>query len=243
MDEKSLHAGHRKRMIEKVKAGVLSEHEVLEVLLYRLLPTKDTNLLAHRLIKIFGSLSGVLDASFENLTAVEGVGEKVATNLILLGKAFNVVEQSRGKTVRVRNWSTLHNIKVHLKEAFESLKSETFFIVLLDDKFRELTRIEYVNKEISRVSADLPELVSAIMVYKPKGVILAHNHPSGEKEPSETDDFSTRKINLICNINSVTLFDHVIYTSQDVFSYHHEGRLEKIKESSAIDKLLKERES
>ena len=76
-----MHEGHRKRMRGKfLQSGkdAFHEHEMLEMLLYYSNARGDTNPLAHTLIDEFGSFSGVLDASFEDLLKVKGVGENMA---------------------------------------------------------------------------------------------------------------------------------------------------------------------
>ena len=72
------HAGHRKRLIEKLEKGMLHEHEVLEALLFNAVPRKNTNDLAHRLLAEFGSVPAVLEAPISLLKKVDGVGESVA---------------------------------------------------------------------------------------------------------------------------------------------------------------------
>ena len=80
------HNGHRARLRQRARetglAG-LADHEVLELLLTYAIPRVDTNRTAHRLIHTFGSLSGVLEARYEDLRQVEGVGENAATLLTL----------------------------------------------------------------------------------------------------------------------------------------------------------------
>ena len=70
------HKGHRERLRSQIKARGLDglpEHNVLEYLLFPLIPQRDTNELAHRLIGEFGSFSGVLDAGYEQLRTVQGM--------------------------------------------------------------------------------------------------------------------------------------------------------------------------
>ena len=69
-----MHEGHRQRMYDKLKNDDgLHDHELLEILLYNGLPRINTNLIAHELLNTFGSISGVLDADVDKLTAVKGV--------------------------------------------------------------------------------------------------------------------------------------------------------------------------
>ena len=85
--ENNLHQGHRERMRERIaQQGFesLADHEALEVLLYLTNPRKNTNVMAHALLKRFGSFSRVLDAEEEELCKVEGVGPATARMLHLM---------------------------------------------------------------------------------------------------------------------------------------------------------------
>ena len=81
-----LHDGHRKRLMEKLDSGTLLTHEDLEMLLFYAIPRRNTNGLAHKLLKEFGSLRAIFSASVESLCKVEGVGLQTAAFLSLIGK-------------------------------------------------------------------------------------------------------------------------------------------------------------
>ena len=72
----NIHAGHRERMMKKVKdtPDGLLDYELLEILLFNMLPRINTNPLAHKLIKTFGSVEKVITASVDELMAIKGVG-------------------------------------------------------------------------------------------------------------------------------------------------------------------------
>ena len=83
----SIHTGHRQRAKREFLArglNGLADHRVLELLLYYAIPQGDVNPLAHALIDRFGSLAGVLNATYEDLVKVKGVGENTATLIRLL---------------------------------------------------------------------------------------------------------------------------------------------------------------
>ena len=85
-ENKNIHEGHRKRLrqrFDQVGLDGFSEHEILELILFQVIPRRDTNPLAHELINHFGNLAEVLDASKDELMQVPGVGEAVASVLCL----------------------------------------------------------------------------------------------------------------------------------------------------------------
>ena len=79
-----MHAGHRERMISRLKefgSEGFQSHELLEMMLYSSFKQCDTNPIAHRLIDRFGTLSGVFSASENELCEVEGVGRSTLTTV------------------------------------------------------------------------------------------------------------------------------------------------------------------
>ena len=82
------HAGHRKRIIQKLESGTLLDHELLEIMLFSVLPRRNTNDLAHRLLNQFGSIHEVYAASMEELMKVPGIGESIAAHIRCTGIVY-----------------------------------------------------------------------------------------------------------------------------------------------------------
>ena len=100
---KNPHAGHRKRLRERyARSGMedFAPHEVLELLLTYAIPRIDVNPMAHALIKEFGSVAGVLDATEKELTKVQGIGPEAAMCLKMLPDA----RTSSGAPLRCRRY-------------------------------------------------------------------------------------------------------------------------------------------
>ena len=98
--EKNPHSGHRDRMRQRfIRDGLDSfqDHEALELLLFYAIPRRDVNELAHRLLLRFGSLSGVFDASMDQLTTVEGLGPQAAALIKLVPQLNRKYQLSRLK--------------------------------------------------------------------------------------------------------------------------------------------------
>ena len=93
MSSQADHGGHRERMRKRFKESGnfkgFSEHEILEMLLFYIVPRKNTNDIAHELIKKFGSLNGVLNASVEELSSVKDMGESSANSLLFFRELIN----------------------------------------------------------------------------------------------------------------------------------------------------------
>ena len=234
---KTIHAGHRERMLLKFKNNPNSmlEHELLEVLLYPILPRIDTNPLAHTLINTFGSFSAVFNATFSQLIAVKGVGEKTAIYINLLAKSIDTVINSNDSAVILNGFEA---IKKEASKIFVNEREEKLFLYMLDKKYKKIALLEFSDKEIYAVKLDVSDIANAFALYKPVHVILLHNHPSGVAEPSRADDVATKKINLLCETHGVNFCDHVIAGTGDFFSYVRSGRMDDIKKSADLKKML-----
>lgn len=234
MENATLHDGHRARMFERLfhNPDSLAEHELLEVILYPMIPRKDTNALAHSLLRVFGNLKNLFAATPQELMSVNGVGKKTAINLCAVGRVLAAVKDDEEKAC---GWGSFESCAEELTENFKQLNDETFYVFFLDKRYCEIARMAFANNEKAFVSADITELATAMAVHKPSGVLLAHNHPSGNVTPSEADDRATLKISMICTINGTTLLDHVIVSGKNAYSYFKEGRLDYIKQKLDID--------
>ncbi len=236
-DKDNLHSGHRERMLNKFmnNPDSLLEHELLEALLYYAIPRKDTNLLAHKLIKRFGSLEKVLTTSIAELMAVDGVGEKVACLISLVGMNATMITESKDKRSKI---FSLQEIEQELEGFFVEQKFETCVLLLMDKNAYKMIRIEYTDDKIHHVAMNLPDMVRALAVHKPRYAVIAHNHPNGIAYPSHEDDVATKRMKLLCDLQGVALLDHVIYSNGEFFSYHHSDRLKAVGNELDINKIL-----
>ena len=235
-----LHAGHRERLYNKflANADAFSDHELLELMLFYFIPRKNTNEIAHRLLRAFGSLDKVFSAKVEELKSVDGIGEKTACAIALNGKFLNAI---KGREQIKPLMSNAGSVKEVLVKHFKGEPFETFILYLLDRRYKVITSIEFCDKEREKVSADIPEIAKAFALHKPSFAIIAHNHPGGDVEPSHMDDITTKKINLLCCAHSVRLVDHFIVSpDEDVYSYNGDGRLDEIKKVADLNYILNE---
>ena len=239
MKQENLHKGHRDRTIKKFlrSPSAFAEHEILETLLYFAIPRVDTNPLAHKLIKMFGSLEGVLDASYEQLVSVEGVGDKVASYIFLIGQTAKRCANSSKKKIKLKS---TFEVKEWLIEFFKGKNAESFVMIMLDDSYNLVAHCEFTDKNASAVKAEIPEVVTAFNIHKPKFAIFSHNHPSSDTSPSQADNLATKKLNLLCEINDVNLLDHIIVAGEDIYSYRQSGSLDHIKETASLNSIFKD---
>ncbi len=228
MDDKNLHAGHRERLMEKFNKNpeLLSDHEILEAILFILIPRVDTNPIAHRLIRMFGSLSAVFNAPPNELCAVTGVGLSTANKIHLLGKTYERISREKIKEKKINSKSALIE---NVISRFYNLKKERCVIYLINARYGILHSLNYEGGEKSRVVAEPKEVLSAIGAHKPTYLLIVHNHPSGSLTPSVVDDYTTANLIKLCELLDVKVIDHLIVAGKEYYSYATSGHLDEIK--------------
>lgn len=233
-----MHEGHRQRLLGKLKQGDnLYEHELLEILLFNAYPRKDVNPVAHALLSRFASIREVLNADFDELTAVEGVGENTALYLMCLGKCLTFTNGCDSFAV-IRNTADL---KQFVSARFRGKSSEVFELYLMDRNGRVKRVCSYTNNDACRVDVKPEEVMKLISVYRPYAVYIAHNHVNCPARPSREDDELTKHIQLICSINGVRLYDHCIYVSDgDIYSYYLTNRIDEIIDKYNVGSIIKD---
>ena len=219
-----LHDGHRQRL----KARFLREgldgfepHNALELLLFYAVPQKDTNELAHRLLRRFGSFSGVLDADLDELCAETGVGPSVGTYLKLLAASARYYEVDRAaapKTLR-----SIEEIGEFLRPRFLGRKKEMVFLLCLDNR-GGMTYGDFVAEgTIDSAPMYVREILERAVKSKAASVVLAHNHPKGLALPSPADLNVTGQLLEALELAKIKLIDHFIFAEDDWVSLRDSG--------------------
>lgn len=234
-----MHEGHRQRMYEKFSKApkILSDHEILEMILYQSLPRINTNPLAHDLLDAFGDLDGVFSASEAQLCSVKGIGASTARNIAIFSELHRRINDAPKKKPFVRNNADIRTI---ICKRFEGYEQEKFEMYLLD-KQRRLIFIKTMTEfRMEKVSVAPIEITETIIAFKPGSIIFAHNHPSGRSQPSVEDDRATGMLFTLMQMYNVSMLDHVIYANnEDMFSYFLQSDMEKLKEIYKLENLIK----
>ena len=202
-----------------------AEHEVVELLLTLAIPRSDVKQPAKALLQRFGSLRGVLDAPIADLQSVTGVGEvaAVALRVIRASATLYLQEASEGTEV-LRDPQRLSDF---WRMQIGALKHEVFAVAYLDSACRLLHGgVETLQKgTVDRTAVYPRSIVEAALKRQAAALVLAHNHPNGNVEPSEHDKVLTRAIVLAAETISLRVVDHLIVSLQETFSFRRAGLL------------------
>ncbi|MHA1190209.1 MAG: RadC family protein [Alphaproteobacteria bacterium] len=205
------HAGHRDRLRQrftKSGADALADYELLELMLFRALPRRDTKPIAKALLARFGTLSAILSASPGRLAEIPGLGTTAASELNL----FQAVAERLGREEVferpiLTSWSILLD---YCKTAMAHRDREQFRILFLDKKNALIADEVQQTGTIDHTPVYPREVVRRSLELAASALILVHNHPSGDPTPSEADIAMTRTIVDVAEPLGITIHDHLI---------------------------------
>ncbi len=229
-DKRQIHANHRKRLQNLIYSSDLknlSEIQILEYILTFCIPRKDTNPLAHSLLDEFGTLGDVLEADYDRILSVKGIGPVAARTLKSICKIFHYnLEQT--KTKQTQLLSTPAKIIDFFKAFLDKKTNENFYMASLTPK-NELIKVDKIaDGTVNKISLDIRKISEFAIKNNASLVIIAHNHPDGNPHPSGEDISATLKIFSALSVLGVGLVDHIIISKDSYFSFYSSGLLDHI---------------
>ena len=226
----SIHDGHRERLKKRFYEYGLdsfSDINVLEMLLFYSIPRRDTNEIAHRLLKEFGSLDAVFRASVRELQHVEGVGYNSAILINFVSRLLKKIEMSKTADVKIiKNSKDAGN---YFLPRFVNEPDEILYLLALDGKRAIISCTEMARGSVNTVDVNVRRVIETALKEKAVSIILAHNHPGGVLLPSKEDDFLTGQIYKALRPLGILLEDHIIVAGGKYISFSDAGIMNMMK--------------
>lgn len=226
-----IHAGHRARLRKRFfEEGLdaFDDHQVIELLLFFAIPRRDTNEIAHLLLRRFGSLSAVLEADPVDVSQTEGIGEAAATLLSIvpsLTRRYSVDRARQGS----HSLTTSERAAEFLVPFMAGRTEEVFCVVCLDTQCRVIVPALVVEGLPDRAHVEPRQAVEVALRHKAHTVILAHNHPTGRAKPTTADHRATQELVSAFGAIGITVRDHLIVAGEDWYSFSRAGDMPKMR--------------
>ncbi len=216
--------GHRKRLREKfLKSGLKGFHdyEVIELLLSLNTPRRDCKESAKLLLKQFKTLQGVFEADNSALCKIKGVGPANSFGIKLIKQVADRYFENRiiSKDV-VQNPEELQQ---YLNQIIGYKTKEVFAGVFLDAKNRVLASEILFTGTLTTSSVYPREVIKEALQHNAAAVIFAHNHPSGDVEPSKSDIKITKDLFFALKYVGIVLHEHMIVGNEGFYSFAAQG--------------------
>jgi DNA repair protein RadC len=191
---------------------IFDTYELLEMLLYYVIPYKDTNPIAKRLLAEFGSLDGVMSATEEELSAVSGIGERAARFLALVGSLSEII----GGEMLPEDCTALDSyakIGKFLTDLFGNEEESCVYILLLDNGLKLISAERlYSGYDYDSSAVRSESFVSAAAKSNAAFAITAHNHPHGPCYPTQGDRATDALVSQALGFAGIKHIEHFIVT-------------------------------
>ena len=209
--------GHRKRLKEKLLssgASNMSDADIIEMLLFYIVPRKDCRAVAEALVEKYGTLEAVIAADPRELREFKYLKDGAEVLFTLLGevvKRASIIEGDRSMLEGDR-------LKTYLLEIFKDKEAETVYALYFAEDGSYLGKQVIHRGNISSARFSLRTVTEGVIRIGGKSVVLAHNHPSDMLVPSSDDIISTKRIAAHLAATDIDLIDHYIVGTDDAVS-------------------------
>ncbi|GFZ78988.1 DNA repair protein RadC [Rickettsiales bacterium] len=212
--------GHRARLRERFiasKCGATQDYELLEILLFSAKLRGDVKPLAKSLIKGFGGFDRVFYASADELRAVDGVNDSAVAAIKAVYESIEkILHAGIEKKPVIGNWK---KIVEYLRYSIGGASTENYRVLYLNKKNMLIANDLQDFGTVDQVPMYCREIIRRALFLKASALVLAHNHPSGDPQPSQADIEVTNQLDQACFSVSIKLIDHLILTKNDHFSF------------------------
>jgi DNA repair protein RadC len=212
----------RERLIRE-GAQALSDAELLAIFLRTGVMGKDAVQLGADMMHHFGSLQRLFGATLPEFIAVKGLGPAKFTQLqavLELARRAILEEITAGSML-----SSPRAVKEYLRTTFAGKPFESFHVLFLDVKNRLIDAKEMFRGTLTHTAVYPREVVKEALARNAASVMLAHNHPSGTPEPSESDLLLTRALMQALALVDIRILDHFVVAGHQVHSFAEHGQL------------------
>lgn len=168
------------------------------------------------------TLAELSNMTIEELTSIKGVGAKAAKKLLA---AFELGRRLLAEKSEKKQCETSLDIYQHLRPMMEKRDVEYAYLIVMNQNFNVLKTVKLSEGGLTETAVDIRMIMRHVVSCNGSVIALAHNHPSGNLQPSRNDDFLTRKVDEACEIMRIFFVDHVIIGDGGYYSYRDKGNL------------------
>lgn len=218
---------------EREGAAVLTDAELLAVILGSGCRDKSSVMLADDVLSINGSENGLLNlkhVSFSELVSIEGIGRVKALKLLCIGELSSRIAKTRAS--RKLDFQSAVSVAAYYMEELRHLDQECAYLMLLDARDHLRKELLIAKGSMQHTAVSPREIFKAAIQHQACGLILVHNHPSGDPMPSSADLALTERLFRAGMDLGVCLRDHIIIGDNSYFSFLEAGFFEQIPERS-----------
>ena len=224
-ENKPDYLGHRARVIEKFMtygAEVFADYEFLELVLMCALPRIDVKPIAKKLLAKFGSLNGVLTANPKDLMEIKGIKNHAVLFLkVMLATCQKLTSEKVKEGPILKDWT---NLMAYCQMIYANETVEKMYILFLNQGLRLIHSEMHQKGSVDNIPVYPREILKRALDLNATSVVMMHNHPSGDANPSKADIEATKEVRRLLETVGIQLIDHLIIgKAQNVYSFRTHG--------------------
>ncbi|MHC0462427.1 RadC family protein [Kosakonia cowanii] len=199
----------------------LTDVELLALFLRTGTCGKSVLTVAREMLNHFSSLHSLLCADYDEFRFISGIGVAKYAQLRGIGELAR-----RSYNARIAEESSLLSpemVREFLQSQLANEEREVFMVILLDNRNRIIKHARLFSGTINHVEVHPREILREAIKFNAVGVILAHNHPSGNAEPSRADKAITERVIKCCQLMDIRVIDHLVIGRGECVSFAERG--------------------
>lgn len=241
---KNLDYGHRQRLRESIinNYNAITKEKIFEYLMCLAIPMRDTRILSKNILeKVDGSFLSLFNKSPEFLRDTLNLPDTIIAAILTVSKImslYNTEELQDLKSGII--FDSRNKIFNYFKKEIGSKDTEQTIILFLNSSQKLISKLVFSDNGLTKISFNINDIISKMLNCHARFVVLSHNHPSGNPEPSKQDIDTTRLFEeSIKYIGEVELVDHVIVSGNKSFSFFENKLLLKQQYKQEIQEMIK----
>jgi DNA repair protein RadC len=212
----------RQRFLEQGLEG-FQDYEALELILTFVARQQDMKPVAKELVRRFGCFKNVIDAPTDELLAVEGVGDAAVALLHLVkSAAARYLQQTSRERFSPEDPQALIQ---HCILSLGAQPNERFRVICLDSNFVICAEKDVAEGTINQATVYPRKVMEMALAERASTLVFVHNHPDGNVTPSDFDKTLTRGLVLAAKSMGIGVYDHIVVSRDDHFSFREQGLL------------------
>ena len=209
----------RERLV-KFGEQALSAQELLQLILGRGVAGESVAVTAQKLLSHFGNLEKLSEASIEELSSIKGIGLAKAAQIKAVFEISRRLS-TQAPTYKGKKLTDPEKVYRLIKSKLKDYHKEHFYIIALNSRNHSIAEVS--DGSLNESVVHPREVFAEAIKNKAASVVFAHNHPSGDPEPSEDDLVLTKRLVESGKILGIEVFDHIIVAKDEFFSFKDKG--------------------
>lgn len=219
LDKNNLYKGHRQRLKKRlfIDPKAIFDYEILEMLLFGVFPRKDTRILAKKLFLKFGTIKEAIFAPEKEIKKIKGLSDSTVIFFALLKETFIrlAIQPLKEKPIISSN----AHVVDYYKRMLSLEKKEQMRAMFINSNNKLIAEEQLQHGTIDRLQIYIREVVQRALDLGSSAIIIVHNHPSGNPNPSKEDIVITDNLRHSLRIVGIKLLDHIIIAENSAYSF------------------------